>query len=158
MGNLNFDATNVEPSVAFDVIPAGKYRCCITASEKKPTKTGNGEYLALTIQVVEGEHKNRFVWAILNLDNPSAKAVEIAKADLSAIMRAVGILKITDSSELHAIPFVAKIGVKKRDDTGELQNTIGDYKSIDKAKPLDVTRQAPEATGGSDDAPPWANK
>ena len=84
-----FDANQVEPSADFEPIPAGKYEAVITESEMKPTKAGTGHYLQLTFQVVEGEFKNRLLWARLNLDNPNATAVQIARAELSAICRAV---------------------------------------------------------------------
>jgi hypothetical protein len=49
-------------------------------------------------------HRNGVIWSRLNLDNP--KAVEIARRDLSAICRAVGVLTPGDSSELHDLPLV----------------------------------------------------
>ncbi len=89
MVNLNgFDATTVEPTTDYDPIPAGKYLAVITDSEMKSTKSGNGEYLELTFQIIEGEFKNRNQWARLNLDNPNPKAVQIAQGELSAICRA----------------------------------------------------------------------
>jgi len=64
MANLSgFDANNVEPSGDFEPIPAGKYLAIITDSEMKPTKNGNGSYLELTFQVIEGPCKNRLLWA-----------------------------------------------------------------------------------------------
>ena len=46
MANLNgFNANEVEPNSSFEPIPAGKYLAAITASETKPTKSGNGSYL-----------------------------------------------------------------------------------------------------------------
>ena len=66
-----FNAEDVEPAADFEPIPAGKYLAVITDSEMKPTKSGNGSYLELTFQVIEGEYKNRLLWARLNLDNPN---------------------------------------------------------------------------------------
>ena len=56
-----FDANQVEPTAAFDPIPAGKYLAVITESEMKPTKAGTGHYLQLTFQILEGEYKNRLL-------------------------------------------------------------------------------------------------
>ncbi|MBP7748462.1 MAG: DUF669 domain-containing protein [Phycisphaerae bacterium] len=128
MANLNgFDAGAVDPNFAFDPVPAGKYTAVITASEMKPTKKGTGQYLELTFQIIEGEHKGRNLWARLNLDNPDATAVKIARAELSAICRAVGVLAPQDSVELHNLPLTVKVGVKNRDDTGEPTNVIKGY-------------------------------
>jgi hypothetical protein len=85
-----FDANQVEPSTDFDPIPAGKYLAIITESEMRPNKAGTGHFLQLTFQIMEGPFKNRLLWARLNLDNPNATAVQIARAELSAICRAGG--------------------------------------------------------------------
>ena len=119
-----FDANTVEPTTDFDPIPAGKYLAIITASEMKPTKAGTGSYLELTFQVIEGPYKNRLLWARLNLDNPNATAVQIARAELSAICRAVGVMAPGDSVELHNLPLVISVKCKKREDTGEITNEI----------------------------------
>ena len=65
MSTINFNANEVEPSTGYDPIPAGKYQAVITESEMKPTKTGNGQYLQLEFEIIEGEYKNRKVWARL---------------------------------------------------------------------------------------------
>jgi len=113
MAQLDFNAHDVDPASGFDPIPAGKYVAIITDSEMKATKAGNGQYLELTLQVVEGEHNGRLVWARLNLDNPNRQAVEIARKELSAICHAIGVMTPKDSVELHGIPFIVKVACKK---------------------------------------------
>ncbi len=128
MANLNnFDANNVDPSVALDPIPAGKYTAVITETEMKPTKAGGGKYLQLTFQIIDGEHKGRLVWARLNLENKSEMTVKIARGELSAICRGVGVMAPKDSIELHNIPLEINVGLKKRDDNGEFTNVIKGY-------------------------------
>ena len=128
MANLNnFDATNVDPSVALDPIPAGKYIAVITETEMKPTKAGGGKYLQATFQIIDGEYKGRLVWARLNLENKSEMTVKIARGELSAICRAVGVMAPKDSVELHNIPLEINVGLKKRDDNGEFTNVIKGY-------------------------------
>jgi len=150
MANLNgFDANEVEPAVGFDPIPAGKYLAVITESEMKPTKSGVGQYLQLTFQVIEGEYKGRLLWSRLNLDNPNALTVKIARAELSAICRAVGVLAPKDSIELHNLPLVITVGQKKRDDNGEFTNVIKGYAKKGAAAP------APASGNGQGSTPPW---
>ena len=63
MANLQgFDARTVEPSADFEAIPAGKYLAIITDSGMKETKAGTGNYLELTLQIIEGEFKGRNLW------------------------------------------------------------------------------------------------
>ncbi|MCE5326267.1 MAG: DUF669 domain-containing protein [Planctomycetaceae bacterium] len=142
-----FDANQVEPSAAPDPIPAGKYPAVITESEMKPTKNGSGSYLQLTFQIIEGEFKNRVLWARLNLDNPNATTVKIARGELSAVCRAVGVLAPSDSTDLHDLPLAIHVRCKKRVDTGEITNEIKGY-----AKKESPTAPAVPA---SNTTPPW---
>lgn len=143
-----FDANQVEPTAALDPIPAGKYPVVITESEMKPTKNGSGSYLQLTFQIIEGDFKNRVLWARLNLNNPNATAVQIARAELSAICRAVGVLAPRDSTELHNLPLVIHVRCKKRPDTGEISNEIRGY-----SKKEQPAVSASSTTTNS--TPPW---
>jgi len=143
-----FDASTVEPAGDFEPIPAGKYLAVITESEMKPTKSGTGQYLQLTFLIVEGPYKGRIQWARLNLDNPNATAVQIARAELSAVCRAVGVLAPKDSVELHNLPLVIHVKCKKRKDTDEITNEVGGYSK--KESPPSTVPAAPVAS-----APPW---
>ena len=148
MADLNgFNANEVEPVADFEPIPAGKYLAVITASEMKPTKSGTGSYLELVFQIIEGQYKNRNLWARLNLDNPNAVAVQIARGELSAICRAVGVMTPKDSFELHDLPLVITVKCKKREDTGEIVNEVKGY-----ARREAVAGQVPQAQSN---VPPW---
>ena len=127
MPTLNFNANDVEPTKDFDPIPNGKYLAAITDSELKTTKDGNGEYLELTFQVLDGEYKHRKLWARLNLKNENDQAVQIAQAELSSICRACGVMTPQDSEQLHDRPLIIAVKVTKRSDNGELTNEIKAY-------------------------------
>jgi hypothetical protein len=124
-----FNAHTVEPNESFDPIPAGEYLCVITNSEDKPTKAGTGSYLELEFEVLDGPYKGRKLWDRLNLANPNELAVKIARATLSAICRAVGVMEPKDSCELHDLPLLVKVRVEKRPDTDEPANVIKGYRS-----------------------------
>ncbi len=143
----NFDASKVEPTTAFDPIPAGKYLATITASEMKSNKAGTGQFLELVFTIIEGEFKNRSLWARLNLDNPNELAVKIAQAELSAICRAVGVMTPRDSVELHNLPLVIRVRCKKRKDTDEIVNEISGFEKRDA-----VTGRPQQAQTNT---PPW---
>ena len=146
MASLNFNANEHEPT-DFDVLPAGKYLAVITASEMKPTQSGTGRYLQLTFQILEGPHKNRCIWARLNLENPNQQAVQIARGELSAICRAIGVMTPKDSCEMHNLPLVISVKCRKRKDTGDMENRIASY-----AKKEALNGQPQQAAAG---APPW---
>ena len=148
MANLRgFDATQVEPSTTFDPIPAGKYLAAIIESNMKPTKSGKGQYLELTFQILEGDFKGRKVWARLNLDNPNAQTVKIARGELSAICRAVGVMAPNDSTDLHNLPLVVTVRCKKRQDTGEITNEVRGFAKREAASGKPQQAQT--------DTPPW---
>lgn len=143
-----FDAREVEPITTFEAIPSGQYLAAITDSEMKLTKNGRGRYLELTFTILEGEHKNRVLWARLNLENPNATAVKIARSELSTICRAVGVMTPQDSAELHNLPLLIEVKCKKRTDTDEIVNEIKGYARKTSGD------QAPQALP-TDNTPPW---
>lgn len=145
-----FDAEQVEPNDTFDPIPGGDYLCIITASAMKPTKAGDGRFLELELEVIDGDYKGRKLWDRLNVVNANETAVKIAKGTLSAICRAVGILQPKDSCELHDIPLVAKVRIEKRADTDEPSNVVRGYKSRPTAGGI---ASRPSSQPGS--TPPW---
>jgi len=152
MANLHgFNATEVEPTTSFDPLPAGKYLAAITESEMKPTKSGAGSYLQLSFTILDGEYKNRVLWARLNLNNPNTTAVKIARSELSAICHAVGVMQPRDSVELHNLPLVITVKLKKREDTGELTNEVKGYARKDAAGANGHQPEAPV----TDNTPPW---
>ncbi len=153
MSTLNFNAAEVEPSTGFDAIPAGKYQVIINESEMKPTKTGNGQYLWLEFEVTTGEYKGRKLWTRLNLENPNIDAVRMARADLSAICRAVNVLNPHDSVELHNLPLTVTVRCRKNQDD-ELVNEIKGYGPRENAV-LQKPAGAQTATV-TKAAPPWA--
>jgi hypothetical protein len=108
----NFDATKIEPSTGFSPLPAGPYTAVITRSEMKTTHAGDGEMLQITSDVIEGPFAGRKIFDNLNLVNKSAQAVDIAQKTLSAICRAVGVLKPDDSAELHDRPLIVTVKIK----------------------------------------------
>lgn len=155
MAELDFNAQEVEPQSSFEPIPAGWYRCMAMESEWRDTRSGNGRYLQVVFEVLEGEHKGRKLWERLNLDNPNGVAVDIARRTLSALCRSVGVFQVKDSSELHGKPVLVKVAKKKRPD-GDWGNEIKGYKPAPNAGASAPTR--PKDTGAEfrDEPAPWA--
>lgn len=149
MSTLNFNASEITPQ-SFDALPAGRYLCVITESDIKPTKSGSGEMLKLTFEVIEGEYKNRKLWDRLNIVNSNADAERISRERLSAICHAVNVLTPKDTCELHDIPLCVTVRTKPNDD-GELVNEIRGYAPREKyAAPV-----ASNATNAAAATPPW---
>lgn len=133
----NFDANTVEPSDR-SALPNGDYTAMITASEWKDSKIGV-QYLALTLQVVDGHHKGRFLWDNLNLNHPKREVQDIAQRTLSAICRATGHMAISDSEELHNIPVVVRVAYIEAKDGFDDKNQIKQWKPAGSATAPPVT-------------------
>ncbi|MCU0938996.1 MAG: DUF669 domain-containing protein [Burkholderiaceae bacterium] len=163
MPQFIFDATNIEPAQAFTPIPAGTYVAQIVESEVKPTRAGDGTYLQLTWQVLEGPCAGRKVFGRINNRNPNAQAEQIGQKELSALCHAAGILKITDTQQLHGRPLRIRVAVRK-DPTGQYQdnNEVKGYEALASAAPLVQPAAVPPAmpaqppAARAAEAPPWA--
>ncbi len=77
--NGGFNAADVEPAKAFEVLPQGDYLAIIESTEMKETKAKTGTYIEVVLQIVDGEHKGRKLWERLTWTNPSEKAVTIGR-------------------------------------------------------------------------------
>lgn len=130
MAQLNFNANDYEPTSTFEPIPYGKYQAVITSSEMRVTKAGTGQYLQLEFVIIEGDYEGRKLWSRLNLDNPNPDAVRIAQSDLSAICRAVNVLEVQNSEQLHNLPLTIHV-VKETLSDGFVANDIKGYEKIE---------------------------
>lgn len=149
MASLNgFDASQVPEQMEFTALPEGQYVVIATASEMKPTKNGQGQFLQFTFEVLDGPQKGRKVWARLNLVNGNQTAVDIAQRELGAICRAVGIIKPNDSAELHNRPLLITVAVEV-DDRKREGNVIKKYEAVNAGGAAPVGNAAPAG------AAPW---
>lgn len=152
-------ADDFSPRPSYDALPNGDYPVIISDSEMKETKAGNGHYLELTLEVIEGDHQGRRVWDRLNLDNPNAKAVEIAQRTLDSILFALGMNSVEDSAELHDKPLIARVRIRKDDPTqNEVKGYIGYANAADAPAPKPAVAAVPTPKKPNGGTPPWAKK
>jgi hypothetical protein len=171
MASLNgtFDATAVQPAQAFSVIPAGKYKVQVVDSDMRATKDGNGQYLWLEMEILDGEFKGQKLWDRLNLVNQNTQAVEIAQRALSALCHATGKLHVSDSADLHFIPVTATVKVRPARENYDASNEVRGYEGAGNVAPVSrfpttpqdhISRRpsaAPAAAAGAP-TPPWKNR
>lgn len=151
MAELNFNADSA-PESTYDPLPAGDYLFQVSDSDFRDSKNGNSQYLALTLEVIDGPRAGRKLWENFVLSHAtSSKAVDIGKQKLADLCRAVGVMHVRHSEELHGIPFFAKVTVEEGQD-GTLQNRVKKYASATKSAPAPAPRgpapQAAPATRG----------
>ena len=130
ISSLDFDAEKIQPQASFEPVPTGEYTVMITESDLKPTKSGDGQYLQLVYEILDGDYKGRKIWDRLNLINKNSTATEIAQRSLSAICHSVGVLHPKDSAELHNKPFVVKLGIRPASGEYGESNIVKGYSSL----------------------------
>ena len=141
----------------FEPLPEGWYNSTITGAEIKPTKAGDGQYIAVKYAITGPSHQGRVVFGNLNIKNASTKAEEIGRQQLGEIMRAIGLAKVSDTDQLIG----GNLGIKLSVRTGEYAgNEIKAFRALGGAAPAAVAPfkpVSPSATTAKA-APPWAKK
>jgi hypothetical protein len=157
MANLGetFNADDHEEPISFDPLPPGEYVAQVVDSEIKDTKAGDGKYVKLQWQVIDGEYTNRIVFANYNIINPSEKAQEIGEREFAAACRGLGKSHVSDTEELHAIPCVIKLKIDPGKNGYGPSNRITAYKPAVMAQqqPAPVQQQAAPAQQAAQPAP-----
>jgi len=138
-------------------IPEGQYQAVIVNSELQSTKSGDGQYLAMTVVITAGQYKDTELIERLNIINPNQQAVEIAYKTLARISEAVGMTQTpADSSELHNKPLMIDVKTEKgkpwTDQNGQ-QREGADRSVIKKYLPMPQG-----ASQGQAAAPPFAQQ
>jgi hypothetical protein len=90
----SFDASQFQPRQGGEAHPVGRYPFTISNTKIVQTKDGTGGMFVVTFQSDRGEIDMRY-----NIWNQSAKAVEIAHGQLSALCHAIGIFKVEWTNE-----------------------------------------------------------
>lgn len=165
MASITFDATQVEPSKTFDVLPAGKYLVMITDSDVRPTRAGNGTVVKLTLDILDGQHKGRKIFDNINLQNANPEAQRIGQQQFSALCHAVGVLRPQDTADLHNKPVVVTISVDPAKDGYEARNRVKGYDAAGGGTFTAPAQhaaapayQAPAAAAPAANAAPWAKR
>lgn len=159
MAGFGFNHENVEPSVGFDVLPAGKYIAQIIQADDKELKNGNGRMTAVRFEITEGKFAKRLFFANLCYKHTNPDTQRYAQADIKAIINAcLGAgAQCTDWEQLKNIPIEISVKVSRRKDTDEMQNEIKGYKpkakQVASPPPNGATPPPPEQPT----APPSAN-
>lgn len=153
---LNFNAAQVAPQTAMEPVPSGNYIVMITNSAKKPTSKGDGAYYEFEMTIQAGEFKGRKVFDRLNIENPNQQAVQIAYSTLSAMCYVTGRMQITQTEQLHGVPFTAVVIKKPRNDQPDVMtNEVKGYKDVNGNDPGKAPAQGGAPAGNA--GPTWGN-
>lgn len=123
----NIDCTLEVEKITREPLPAGEYVAQIIEDTMKDTKKGDGKYLELKMEVLDGPNKGRWIFDRLNLQNPNKTAVEISERQMASLGKACGIATLTDSGQLRGIPITVAVKIEKSADYGD-RNQVVAYK------------------------------
>ena len=152
MPAIDFDVTAYEAQPigsSWEPLPPGDYTACVTSTELKPTKAGNGEYIELTIEIMDGDYSGRKIWERLNVNNPSEQTMQIARSQLNQLATALNQLPLKDTDQLLEIPFTLTLDIDRKDNT---RNRVMGYSAASSA-PRVAAKPAPAAASPA--KKPW---
>ena len=156
MSYLNMDLNDVPTGMGFDPVPAGDYPAQIVDSEVTSSKQDN-MMLTLTWLVIEGEYAERMIFDRAMLSG-SEKSVAFGKRRLKTIADAIGHPnpnRIDDSAELHGLPCLITVTVRKGNEGYSDSNEVKDYKSLSTPNPHAPAAATPANTPpAKNQAPP----
>ena len=158
--NGTWDATQFQPKQVGESHPIGKFPFSIANTEIVPTKDQKGGMFVVTFQTPAGTIAMRY-----NLWNESAKAVEIAHGQLSALCHATGVFKLdwqNDGAALRNAKGMIDVGYQKGEEPSA-DKPHGGYTEVKKVldangnepgKPPQAAPQAQAWTAPKADAAP----
>ena len=157
----------LKPYVDADAAWARYYLAQIIESEIADTKSGSGQMLKLTFEIMSGQHESRRIWDRLNIVNANPDAQRIAQQQLKRLCDACGTGAISDSEELHFKPIHIRVGIRV-DKTGNYgpQNTITKCWEGPGGGPAQTVKPAPAKAATAKPSPkpaassgrPWSNR
>lgn len=169
MASFSFDTNTVEPREAqYSLLPAGWYVAQVTESDIVALKSGNGQAIKLTFEVLSEGYRGRKVWSQLNIRHTNPTAETIAQQQLRELCDSIGIVRMSDTVELHNKPVQIRVKIRKSDNPAyEDQNEVAGFKAaggaVAPAMPTPARAAAPAAVAANaaapaGSAPPWAKK
>jgi hypothetical protein len=147
MGNINFDASTVQPATPFEPLKDGWYAMRIMGAALKTSETA-GEMLALEFEVDETRHSDlagRRAWTNLCIQHPNDKPREIARQQLSAICRAIGKMQVSDTDDLLGGNLRVKVRAVPATEQYRAKNDVIGFQALD-GSAGDTTVSAAPAT------------
>lgn len=154
MARFGFNAFDYEPDTgggggSYDPIPEGEYQLMCEEAESKTTSAGTGVYIKAKFRVLGPTHEGRFIFMNFNIQNPSAKAEEIGRRQVSGWAAACGKPNAADTDELINVPFNANVTIEPGSGQYGPQNRINGYKVAGNAQAAKPPSKPPAAAAAT---------
>jgi hypothetical protein len=112
-----FDPSAHEGTRDLECIPIGWSQMQIIEAELRHARNGNGCYLFVVFEILDGEYRGRKVYDQITVRNDSQQAVEIGQRMLTDVYTAVG--HTTPTRDIRVLlfkPVMARVGIKRDKD------------------------------------------
>ena len=131
----------------------GTYIMIAESLEAKPTKKGDGTFIAAKLKVVDGACQGKTVWGNYNIANPSPVAERIGKESMASLTKAVGYdpANVEDLKLLCFIPFLATLKMR-RDAQDDIRFEVTKFTALEESEKERVVSSWTTAGNGDSDA------
>jgi len=130
-GDFDWDSVSADAPAEFLALPAGYYKVVILESEVKESQNKPGsKYLSLKLQVADGKHQNRTLFANLTVANRNEVAVKIGREQIARLVKACGLPGLQDSSQFVGKIAEAKIARTRSEQYGDSEGWSNDVKGF----------------------------
>jgi len=114
MARFGFDPNEYKDQVNnFSPVPRGIYKLKAIEAEEFDTRAGDGTYIRVVFEVVDGDYARRKIFQNFNINNPSEQAQDIGRGQVYAWRMACNRPTAEDSDQLLEIPFMGAVDVEE---------------------------------------------
>ncbi len=137
------------------IYPPGDYPIRIEGSETQDTKAGTGQFIKLTIMVLDGDIAGTEITDRINFDNPNPIAVEIAKKTMGQLAFILN-KPLSDDQQLLGLECILRVTVTEPKNGKPAGNNFKylPKDTVSAFAPQTATKPAAAASGGA----PWKQK
>lgn len=135
MSFFNTNEVTIQPD--YEILPIGKYMTMVEVCEPKRTKDGLGVFIALTLNIVDGQHAGRKIFINFNIENQNKQAAEIGCSDFAKFLLALDVKVLNRPEEcayLQGKMLFATVKHRKNKASGELEIVCRIFESVNQGQ------------------------
>jgi len=162
MVSFGFDVGSTKPNTSFDPIKDGWYAMRVNKVDVSPAsdgKDGRGDMLKVEFCVTDAhpEFAGRLVWENFCHMHDKQQTRNIARAQLAAIMHAIGRPDSTDTDDMLGCELRVKVATQPPKDGYDARNITKGYKALSESTdaPSPAAKPAPGAAAAPAAKQPW---
>ena len=138
----NWKSADEKPR-SFSPLPAGAYATAVKKATIKDTRSG-GRGINFQLEVIDGEHEGRQLFAFINVVNPNKTCQDIGRQQLGELTQVCDLTEESQLDDFIGCEQISHVKIDKDDDT---RNVVTGFERIDNTpKPDTPPASSPAAT------------